>query len=239
VASNTPEIPWWLSKVLEVMWQNFVQYVPIILSALSNTLILAFFSFGLATVLGIVMAFAEVFTSKTILIIVSWVARVLRGVPLILSIFLVFYGLPKLGLTLPPLYAAILGIAIVDAGYQEQIFRGAIKAVSNRQLEAAYSLGLTRASAFLYVVLPQAFRIALPSWINDFTIVLKDISIAYAIGVVEMFTQAIHVAQVIMDYMWPLVFVALIYLAICYPLSMLSNYLHSKLKMMGMLGSGV
>lgn len=239
MASNTPEIPWWLSKVLEVMWQNFVQYVPIILSALSNTLILAFFSFGLATVLGIVMAFAEVFTSKTILIIVSWVARVLRGVPLILSIFLVFYGLPKLGLTLPPLYAAILGIAIVDAGYQEQIFRGAIKAVSNRQLEAAYSLGLTRASAFLYVVLPQAFRIALPSWINDFTIVLKDISIAYAIGVVEMFTQAIHVAQVIMDYMWPLVFVALIYLAICYPLSMLSNYLHSKLKMMGMLGSGV
>jgi polar amino acid transport system permease protein len=239
VASNTPEIPWWLSKVLEVMWQNFVQYVPIILSALSNTLILAFFSFGLATVLGIVMAFAEVFTSKTILIIVSWVARVLRGVPLILSIFLVFYGLPKLGLTLPPLYAAILGIAIVDAGYQEQIFRGAIKAVSNRQLEAAYSLGLTRASAFLYVVLPQAFRIALPSWINDFTIVLKDTSIAYAIGVVEMFTRAIHVAQVIMDYMWPLVFVALIYLAICYPLSMLSNYLHSKLKMMGMLGSGV
>jgi polar amino acid transport system permease protein len=239
VASNTPEIPWWLSKVLEVMWQNFVQYVPIILSALSNTLILAFFSFGLATVLGIVMAFAEVFTSKTILIIVSWVARVLRGVPLILSIFLVFYGLPKLGLTLPPLYAAILGIAIVDAGYQEQIFRGAIKAVSNRQLEAAYSLGLTRASAFLYVVLPQAFRIALPSWINDFTIVLKDTSIAYAIGVVEMFTQAIHVAQVIMDYMWPLVFVALIYLAICYPLSMLSNYLHGKLKMMGMLGSGV
>lgn len=239
MASNTPEIPWWLSKVLEVMWQNFVQYVPIILSALSNTLILAFFSFGLATVLGIVMAFAEVFTSKTILIIVSWVARVLRGVPLILSIFLVFYGLPKLGLTLPPLYAAILGIAIVDAGYQEQIFRGAIKAVSNRQLEAAYSLGLTRASAFLYVVLPQAFRIALPSWINDFTIVLKDTSIAYAIGVVEMFTRAIHVAQVIMDYMWPLVFVALIYLAICYPLSMLSNYLHSKLKMMGMLGSGV
>jgi polar amino acid transport system permease protein len=239
VASNTPEIPWWLSKVLEVMWQNFVQYVPIILSALSNTLILAFFSFGLATVLGIVMAFAEVFTSKTILIIVSWVARVLRGVPLILSIFLVFYGLPKLGLTLPPLYAAILGIAIVDAGYQEQIFRGAIKAVSNRQLEAAYSLGLTRASAFLYVVLPQAFRMALPSWINDFTIVLKDTSIAYAIGVVEMFTQAIHVAQVIMDYMWPLVFVALIYLAICYPLSMLSNYLHGKLKMMGMLGSGV
>jgi polar amino acid transport system permease protein len=221
------------------MWQNFVQYVPIILSALSNTLILAFFSFGLATVLGIVMAFAEVFTSKTILIIVSWVARVLRGVPLILSIFLVFYGLPKLGLTLPPLYAAILGIAIVDAGYQEQIFRGAIKAVSNRQLEAAYSLGLTRASAFLYVVLPQAFRMALPSWINDFTIVLKDTSIAYAIGVVEMFTQAIHVAQVIMDYMWPLVFVALIYLAICYPLSMLSNYLHGKLKMMGMLGSGV
>lgn len=239
MASNTPEIPWWLSKVLEVMWQNFVQYVPIILSALSNTLILAFFSFGLATVLGIVMAFAEVFTSKTILIIVSWVARVLRGVPLILSIFLVFYGLPKLGLTLSPLYAAILGIAIVDAGYQEQIFRGAIKAVSNRQLEAAYSLGLTRASAFLYVVLPQAFRIALPSWINDFTIVLKDTSIAYAIGVVEMFTQAIHVAQVIMDYMWPLVFVALIYLAICYPLSMLSNYLHGKLKMMGMLGSGV
>jgi polar amino acid transport system permease protein len=239
VASNTPEIPWWLSKVLEVMWQNFVQYVPIILSALSNTLILAFFSFGLATVLGIVMAFAEVFTSKTILIIVSWVARVLRGVPLILSIFLVFYGLPKLGLTLPPLYAAILGIAIVDAGYQEQIFRGAIKAVSNRQLEAAYSLGLTRASAFLYVVLPQAFRMALPSWINDFTIVLKDTSIAYAIGVVEMFTQAIHVAQVIMDYMWPLVFVALIYLVICYPLSMLSNYLHGKLKMMGMLGSGV
>jgi polar amino acid transport system permease protein len=221
------------------MWQSFTPYIPIILSAISNTLMLAFFSFGIATALGILMAFIEVFATKTLSIVVDWIARVLRGVPLILSIFLVFYGLPSIGLVLPPLYAAILGIAIVDAGYQEQIFRSAIKAVSTRQLEAAYSLGLTRAEVFLYVVLPQSFRIALPSWINDFTIVLKDTSIAYAIGVVEVFTQAVHVAQVVMDYMWPLVFVSVIYLAICYPLSILANSVHSKLKSMGMLGSGV
>uniref|UniRef100_A0A7J2U5R7 Amino acid ABC transporter permease n=1 Tax=Ignisphaera aggregans TaxID=334771 RepID=A0A7J2U5R7_9CREN len=221
------------------MWQSFASYIPIISSAVPNTLILTFLSFAIATALGIAMAFAEVFATKAVSIVVDWIARVLRGIPLIISIFIVFYGLPKVGVVLPSLYAAILGIAIVDAGYQEQIFRGAIKAVSTKQLEAAYSLGLARAEAFLYIVLPQAFRIALPSWINDFTVVLKDTSIAYAIGVVEVFTQAVHVAQVIMDYVWPLIFVSVIYLAICYPLSLLSNYLHSKLKSMGMLGSGM
>lgn len=215
---------------------QFFTYINLIFSSIGTTLILTITSFGLATIAALVLSFIEVFSSRPLSKFVEWYGRILRGVPLILALFIFYYGLPRIGFPLPPIYSAIMGIAIVDSAYQEQLFRGAIEAVGEKQLEAAYAIGLTRWGVFRYVVFSQAFRIALPGWINEFSIVLKDSSIAYAIGVVEIFTQAIHIAQVIADYLKPLLIVSIVYLGICYPLSYISNRFHRKLIEMGMVG---
>ncbi|MEM4563819.1 MAG: amino acid ABC transporter permease [Desulfurococcaceae archaeon] len=212
---------------------DFLTYIPIILMGVWNTLILSTVSFLLATLLGLLMAFIEVFSPKPVSTIVDWVTRVLRGIPLLLALLLVFYGLPRAGIALPNIASAIIGIAIVDSGYQAQLFRGAIEGVGGRQLEAAYSIGLSKWGAFRYVIVPQAFRAALPGWLNEFTIVLKDSSIAYAIGVTELFTQAVHVAQVILDYLQPLILVSIVYFSMCYPLSIVSERARRKLLAMG------
>ncbi|MEM1642897.1 MAG: amino acid ABC transporter permease [Desulfurococcaceae archaeon] len=212
---------------------GFLTYIPIILMGVWNTLILSTVSFLLATLLGLLMAFIEVFSPKPVSTIVDWVTRVLRGIPLLLALLLVFYGLPRAGVALPNIASAIIGIAIVDSGYQAQLFRGAIEGVGGRQLEAAYSIGLSKWGAFRYVIVPQAFRAALPGWLNEFTIVLKDSSIAYAIGVTELFTQAVHVAQVILDYLQPLILVSIVYFSMCYPLSIVSERARRKLLAMG------
>ncbi|MEM1532807.1 MAG: amino acid ABC transporter permease [Desulfurococcaceae archaeon] len=212
---------------------DFLTYIPIILMGVWNTLILSTVSFLLATLLGLLMAFIEVFSPKPVSTIVDWVTRVLRGIPLLLALLLVFYGLPRAGIALPNIASAIIGITIVDSGYQAQLFRGAIEGVGGRQLEAAYSIGLSKWGAFRYVIVPQAFRAALPGWLNEFTIVLKDSSIAYAIGVTELFTQAVHVAQVILDYLQPLILVSIVYFSMCYPLSIVSERARRKLLAMG------
>ncbi len=212
---------------------GFLTYVPIILMGVWNTLILSTAGFLLATLLGLLMAFTEVFSPKPISIVTDWVARVLRGIPLLLALLLVFYGLPRLGIALPNIASAIIGITIVDSGYQAQLFRGAIEGVGGRQLEAAYSIGLSKWGAFRHVIAPQAFRAALPGWLNEFTIVLKDSSIAYAIGVTELFTQAVHVAQVVLDYLQPLILVSIVYFSICYPLSIISERARRRLLAMG------
>lgn len=212
---------------------GFLTYIPIILMGVWNTLILSTVSFLLATLLGLLMAFIEVFSPKPVSTIVDWVTRVLRGIPLLLALLLVLYGLPRAGVALPNIASAIIGITIVDSGYQAQLFRGAIEGVGGRQLEAAYSIGLSKWGAFRYVIVPQAFRAALPGWLNEFTIVLKDSSIAYAIGVTELFTQAVHVAQVILDYLQPLILVSIVYFSMCYPLSIVSERARRKLLAMG------
>lgn len=212
---------------------TFLPYVYVIMSGIVNTLILSITGFILATVLGLIFSFIEIYGHNIISLIIDWMLRIIRGIPLVLMLFIIFYGLPQLGIRLSPIVSAILGIGIIDSAYQAQLFRGIIITVSERQLEAAYSIGLSTWNAFRYIVIPQAFRIALPAWINEFSIVLKDSSIAYAIGVTEIFTQAIHVANATMDYLTPLVFVSIIYFLICYPLSQLSNHLHKKLSLMG------
>ncbi|MCS7111142.1 MAG: amino acid ABC transporter permease [Ignisphaera sp.] len=221
-------------------WINNVQfftYVGVILSSIGTTLALSLASFSIATIVALLLSFIEIFGPRPLVKAVEWYVKIVRGIPLILALFMFYYGLPRVGFPLPPLYSAIMGIALVDSAYQEQLFKGAIEGVSERQVEAAYAIGLTQWEVFRHVILPQAFRIALPGWINEFSMVLKDSSIAYAIGVTEIFTQAVHVAHVIADYLRPLLIVSLIYLCICYPLSQISSRFHKGLVEMGMMGS--
>ncbi len=215
-----------------------LRYAPLILSGFSNTLIMTVSGVMLGLALGVASAFAEILGPRPLQAVISTVTHILRGIPLLVLLLLVFYGLPLLGLQLPPLPTAVLAIGVRSGAYQSQILRSAIEAVGSAQLEAAYASGMDKLTAFRSVVLPQALRLSLPGLVNEFTIVLKDTSMAYVIGVTEMFTQAIHVAQVTLDYLAPLTLTALVYLLTCLTVSIVANRLYRRLSIPG-LGTGV
>ncbi|MEM3229650.1 MAG: ABC transporter permease subunit, partial [Fervidicoccaceae archaeon] len=125
--------------------------------------------------------------------------------------------------------AAVLGMGLLSGAYQSQIFRSLLHSVSTSQYESSLAIGLSRWGSFRYIIFPQVLRLSIPALINEYTILLKDTSVAYAIGVTEMFTQSVHVAQVILSFTYPLLFVSAVYLAICFSLSSLANYLYRKL----------
>jgi polar amino acid transport system permease protein len=218
---------------------EFSDYVPVILSGLPNTLILTFGGFGIGLALGALLAFLEVYAPRPISSAASAVEEIIRGIPLLVIMFIVFFGLPELGLSLNPIQAAVISIGIRSLAYQSQIVRGAILSIPAGQWEAALSIGMTRWQAFANVIAPQAFRIAVPGLVNQFTIDLKDTSIAYAIGVAEIFTQAIHIAQVILDYLTPLLFVGLIYLVMTLAVSYASEHLYRRYAIPGLGGGGL
>jgi polar amino acid transport system permease protein len=219
------------------IFSSLAPYVGVILSGLPNTLILTFGGFGIGLALGPLLAFLEVYGPPLVAKAAAALEETIRGIPLLVIMFLVYFGLPELGLRLDPVTAAIVAIGIRSFAYQSQIIRSAILSIPYSQWEAALSLGMSPASAFLNVIAPQAVRIAIPGLVNQFTIDLKDTSIAYAIGVAEIFTQSVHVAQVILDYLTPLLFVGLIYFILTYTASSLASILHRKLMIPG-LGTG-
>ncbi|MFW6381571.1 MAG: amino acid ABC transporter permease, partial [Bacillota bacterium] len=108
-------------------------------------------------------------------------------------LFLIFYGFPNLGIKFPPFVAAVLGIGIRSAAYQSQIFRGAIQSVSGSQFKAGLSLGMNYFQVFWHVILPQAIRISIPPFANEAAIVLKDTSLAFALGVIELLRQGRYI----------------------------------------------
>lgn len=216
----------------------FLNYIPLILSGLPNTMILAFGGFTIGLLLGSILAFLEMYTPKPLSTIALLVEEAIRGTPLLVVMFIVFFGLPAIGISLDPVSAAVVSIGIRSLAYQSQIIRGALSSIPAGQLEAALSIGMSRGQAFTSIVIPQAIRIAVPGLVNQFTIDLKDTSIAYAIGVAEVFTQAVHVAQVIFDYLTPLLFVGLIYFTLTFTVSRVSEYFYRRYSIPG-LGGGV
>ncbi|MDR1944431.1 MAG: amino acid ABC transporter permease [Synergistaceae bacterium] len=144
------------------------------------------FSVGLP--LGVIQVY---WGSSIISRLVSVYVWFLRGLPNLVLLFLFYYGLfPLIGIGLSPFFvgAAVLGLR--SSAYQSQIFRGALLSVDQGQMQAARSLGMSRFVAVKSVILPQALRIALPAWSNEYPILLTDSSVCYAIGVMEMLTRA-------------------------------------------------
>lgn len=163
--------------------------VTVLLTATSLTL-----GFALGFPAGAIEVYGDGWLAST----VNTVGVILRGTPIVVLIVLFFFGLPipRLGtvpvieMKLNAFIAATLALGLRSAAYQGQVFRGSIQSISEGQLEAARSVGMTKLQAIRHVVFPQAIRRSLPGFQNEFTIVLKDTSVAIAIGLAELLTRA-------------------------------------------------
>ena len=140
--------------------------LPYLLEGTLVTVQLTFWSLLIGVVVGLPIAFAQVYGGKILQGIVAVYERLARSIPLLVMLLLINYGLPQLGLRIPIFRAAVIGIGLRSAAYQSQIYRGAIQSVGGSQMKAARSLGMSKLKAFFYIIAPQAIRIAIPPVTN-------------------------------------------------------------------------
>lgn len=187
----------------------------------------------LSLLIGGLAGFAVAVARVSLLRGVRWLAAgyvgVIQGVPALMLLFLAYYGLSLAGLELPPLAAAAISLAFYVSGYLADIWRGAIQSVPWQQWEASGSLGLTRAQQFRYVVLPQAMRIATPPTVGFAVQAVKNTSIVSIVNVVEVARAGQLVNNVTYEPFRVYGLVALLYFAICWPMSLLASRLERRL----------
>lgn len=204
-------------------------FTKILIPGIKVTIPLTLLSFAVSLVLGLLLAIVQVAKIKVlrqISIIYIWI---FRGTPLIVQLFIIFFGLPSLGIMIDAFPAAVLAFGLNLAAYNAEVFRSAINAIPEGQLEASYMIGLSYTQAMVKVILPQSFPIAFPSLFNNLISLLKDTSLASSITVIELFTAAQQIAARTYEPFALYLEAALIYLIFSTLLTMLQSYLEKKL----------
>ena len=214
--------------------ETLIESLPQLFDGLVNTLGLTAFGIILGTVLGILLATGRSFGARPLSYLILIYEKVLRGIPLIVLLFLLYFGLPQVGINFDAFTAAILGLGLRSAAYQAQIYRGAINSIPEGQIHAAYSLGMSKMKAIRHVVLPQMLRLSIPGWSNEFTILLKDTSLAFGIGVIELMRQGRYI-QVRDPDLVLVVFllIAVIYFILVFTANKTLRYVEKKYQMAG------
>jgi len=207
------------------------RYATTLLASAGMTVLLSVLSFPLAIVLGVLVALGRLYGPRLVAWPLTVYVEVLRGTPLMLQLFVIFYVFPNAGLRLDALTAGVLGLAINYSAYEAEIYRAGLQAVPRGQMEAALALGMSRRLALRRIVLPQAVRIVLPAVTNDFIALFKDTSVCSVITVVEL-TKRYNIAAMThpADVLPLAALAAALYLVMSYPLSLLSARLERALR---------
>lgn len=173
--------------------ETLIESLPSLFDGLGVTLLLTAFGILLGTILGIILATGRSYAARPIAAFILGYEKVLRGIPLLVLLFLIYFGLPQIGINLDAFTAAVIGLGLRSSAYQAQIYRGAINSIPEGQIQAAYSLGMNKLKAIRHIIIPQMLRLSIPGWSNEFTILLKDTSFAFAIGVIELMRQGRYI----------------------------------------------
>lgn len=191
--------------------------LPYILKGSAVTVGLVAGAMLLGLILGIFLAVGQVYGSDRIRPVIGLYIWFFRGVPLLVLLFLFYFGLfPLLNINLSAFTVAVMVLGLISAAYQSQILRGAILSLPVGQLKAARAIGMSDRRSIMYIILPQALRLSIPGWSNEYSIVLKDSAVAYALGVMEIMARAHFVASRTYEHL-PLYFTAgIIFLTLTY-----------------------
>ncbi|MDR1768897.1 MAG: amino acid ABC transporter permease [Propionibacteriaceae bacterium] len=202
---------------------------PLIESTLTATIPLALCSFAIGLALALVVALAKLSPIRIVSLLGTFYVSAIRGTPLLVQLYIIFYGLPFFGVTLPTFPSAIIALSANVGGYAAEAIRGAILAVPRGQWEAATTIGLDYWKTLRRVVLPQALRIAVPPLSNTFISLVKDTSLCSVVMVTELVRRAQIFATPAYDFLPMYVEAALIYWPICTGLSFAQKRLEVRL----------
>ena len=197
------------------------------------TIPLAIFSFILAFVISLIVAFVQYANVKVLKNISRFYIWIVRGTPLLVQLYIFFYGLPKIGIKLDALPCAILVLGLNEGAYMAETMRASLEAVPKGQMEAGYCIGESYMQIMLRIILPQALRTAFPSLSNSFIALVKETSMASIITVVEMFRQAQIINGRVYEPFSLYVEAAVIYLIFCTVISFVQKRVENRLNSYG------
>ncbi len=201
----------------------------IFIASVEVTIPLTVFGFALAMVVALFMALVQYANIKVLKQFARFYIWIFRGTPLLVQLFLAYFGLPKLGIVMDAFPCALLVLGLNEGAYCAETLRSALESVSEGQIEAGYCVGMNYIQIMWHVVLPQAFRTAFPPLSNSLISMLKDTSLAATITVADMFMAAQRVVGRTYEPLWVYSEVALVYLFMSTLLTILQHYGEKKL----------
>lgn len=205
---------------MDIDWQLFSDSLwPIVRGGLLGTIPLALASFTIGLAIALVMALMRLSGNRFVSFLARAYISVIRGTPLLVQLFVIFYGLPSLGVTLSPWPSAIIAFSLNVGGYAAEVIRAAILSVPKGQWEAGYTIGMSRLTTLRRLILPQAARVSVPPLSNTFISLVKDTSLASLILVTELFRKAMEITAYSYEFLLIYVEAAMVYWVFCLVLS--------------------
>lgn len=205
------------------------EYIPFLIEAAGLTVKISILSILVSTGVGLVSAFMKISRFKVLQMISDSYIAIIRGVPLLVQLYLIYYALPQFGIQLSAFSAAVIGLGIYSGSYVSEIARGSIASIPFGQMEAARSLGMTYFTAMKKVILPQAFRFSLPPLGNQFIITLKNSSLASVITANELMHTTARFASVNFAFLEFFIVASIMYFIMTFTLSKLVKWMEIRL----------
>lgn len=193
---------------------------PLFWAGLTGTIPLALASFAIGLAIAVGVALLRISSNRLLSAIGRVYVSAIRGTPLLVQLFVIFYGLPQLGLRIDPWPAAIIGLSLNVGGYAAEVIRAAILSVPQGQWEAGFTVGLSRTTTLRRIIAPQAARVSVPPLSNTFISLVKDTSLVSIITVTEMFRVAQNIAAFSYEFLVVYMEAAVIYWIFCFVLSL-------------------
>lgn len=203
----------------------FIRFLPDLLRGLGVTLVLTAQGLAAGFVLGLLATLARTYGGKFWRGLAVGYIELFRGTPLLVQLFLIYYGLPGLGITLSRELSAFLALGLNSGAYQAEYLRGSILAIGDNQMVAGRSIGLSKWKTIWYIILPQALRLAIPAWSNEPVSLLKSTAVVFLIAVPELMAKAKSIAARTYDPIGSYLAVAVMYLAVVYILDAFLRWL--------------
>lgn len=213
-------------RTLEIILDSFW---PIVKAGIQYTIPLTLVSFLLGLILAILVALIQVANIKILKQIAQVYVWIFRGTPMLVQIFIIFFGLPKMGILLDPLPAAVIAFSLNVGAYSSETIRASILSVPKGQWEAGYAFGMTFSQVFRRIILKQAAKVSIPPLSNTFIGLVKDTSLASTVTLTEMFMVTQQIVAFRYEPLLLYLELAVIYLALCSILNVLQKYLEKRL----------
>ncbi len=208
--------------------------LPYILGGVWVTVAVVVGALAMGLGLGLLLAVAQVYGSRLLRRIVGVYVWFFRGIPLLVLLFIFYFGLlAELEIELSPFAVSIVVLGLISSAYQSQIIRGAILSLPEGQFKAARSIGMSDTRTIWLIVLPQALRLSIPAWTNEYTIIMKDSAVTYALGVTEILARSRHVAERTYQHFWIYILAGCIFLLLTYIGTKLLQLLEEKVHIPG------
>jgi cystine transport system permease protein len=214
-------------RIINILIDSFW---PILKAGLVFTMPVTIISFILGLILALFTALCRLSNLKILNGIAKFYVWIIRGTPLLVQLFIIFYGLPKIGVILDPLPSAIIAFTLSVGAYNSEVIRAAILSIPKGQWESAFSLGMSRSKALRRIILPQATRVSVPPLFNSFISLVKDTSLAATITLTEMFQVAQRVTATTYEPLWLYTEAAVVYLIFCTVLSAVQRRIELRLE---------